>query len=108
MDAYVSHKLRKNTTNLFGFVRFGQMEEARRAITNLHGIEIHGCKLLMQIAAYDRFHRKKQYVRRRVMQRYRTKNIQSTRVRKTFKEVLIRRNEKVEANEMNVHNGHSS
>ena len=30
------------------------------------------------------------------------------RVRKTFKEVLIRRNEKVEANEMNVHNGHSS
>ena len=42
VDAYVSHKRRKHTTNLFGFVRFLKMEEAQRAIKRLHGVDIRG------------------------------------------------------------------
>ena len=54
VDAYVLYKWRMNTENLLGFVLFYHMEEATNAIKNLHGIEIRGWKLSVQLAAYGR------------------------------------------------------
>ena len=53
-DAYVSYKWRRNMENLFGFVRFYHTQKATKAIKNLNGIEIRGCKLSIQLAACDR------------------------------------------------------
>ena len=54
VDANVSYKERQRTTNLFGFVRFLDKKKAEKAIQNMHGLEVRGCKLSVHIAAFGK------------------------------------------------------
>ena len=54
MDAFVSRKRRRGRNNPFGFVRFSNEEEALKAVRNLHGTIVKGCKLEVTLAKYDR------------------------------------------------------
>ena len=91
------------STNLFGFVSFHHIVKVMRAITNLHGIEIQRCKLSMQVAAYGRNQHEDPKVRRRVVQRFRLKLI--TRGGRSFKEVLMGRNDNLKASAVKYQQG---
>ncbi|CAO2817717.1 unnamed protein product [Amaranthus hypochondriacus] len=53
-DVYISGKVRKNTSEAFGFVRFVQKNCALRAIKNLDGFSLHGHNLRVSMARYQK------------------------------------------------------
>ena len=93
VDAYISYKQRNHTSNLFGFVRFHDMKDARRAMNNHNGMVIHKCKILVQVATYSRKHSVDQRIQMGVIQSTTPKFRQNTRVERTFKEVLMGKKE---------------
>lgn len=54
IDVFISCKKRKKKDNHFGFVRFQNVKDASKMIEHLHGLEIRGCKISVQIATYRR------------------------------------------------------
>ena len=54
VDVYILHKRRKNSSKPFGFMRFKCKQGATKAIDNLNGITIRGCKIEVSIAKYGR------------------------------------------------------
>ncbi|CAO2827764.1 unnamed protein product [Amaranthus hypochondriacus] len=53
-DTYISKKVRMNTSDGFGFVRYRKMEDARRAVEKFNGHTIKGLKLSVSFARYDK------------------------------------------------------
>ena len=54
VDVFMSWKRRKINQSPFAFVRFSQLKEAQKAIQNLYGTEIRGCKISMTMAEFKR------------------------------------------------------
>ncbi|CAO2830829.1 unnamed protein product [Amaranthus hypochondriacus] len=54
VDLFVSKKLRKNRDGAFGFVRYGTMMEAERAISNLEGIMVGGKSMSVSFAQFHK------------------------------------------------------
>ena len=53
-DIYISRKQRKANSSPFAFVRFARKGEAMRAIQNLNGLEIRGCKISVSETKFKR------------------------------------------------------
>ncbi|CAO2813892.1 unnamed protein product [Amaranthus hypochondriacus] len=54
MDVYISGKKRKKEKDSFGFVRYNSTKEALKAIEKLDGFVIHGSKLKVSMAKYQK------------------------------------------------------
>lgn len=54
VDAFVSRKQRSNKRWAFGFIRFNNGEEARRAISNINGQQFFGRKISVSWARFNR------------------------------------------------------
>ncbi|CAO2814269.1 unnamed protein product [Amaranthus hypochondriacus] len=91
-DVYISGRKRKNSTVGFGFVRFSKRVEAEAAIKNLDNFKLHGCKLKVSMAKYQRggqpvtidVERVKQKPRKVIQQPY----IPALRDNRKYKEVV--------------------
>ncbi|CAO2827367.1 unnamed protein product [Amaranthus hypochondriacus] len=53
-DVYIAGKKRKNKSVGFAFIKFKRKEEASKAIENINGVSLKGCKLAVSIAKYTR------------------------------------------------------
>ncbi|CAO2825319.1 unnamed protein product [Amaranthus hypochondriacus] len=53
-DIYISGKKRKNTESSFGFVRYENREEAKKAIAKVHNTKLHGHTLKVNFAKFQK------------------------------------------------------
>lgn len=54
LDVFLSRRIRKKNTNLFGFVKYATLEEAKKVVEELNGVQNRTQQIYVGLAKYDR------------------------------------------------------